>query len=186
MTVPEMPAYPSHKTVWALKIAQIIVVGDDGTTDENLIVDIVFEDNRFPTQRVCLAGKPKPSVGWYFVKYDDDYISFSPADKFEAGNTLVVPLPVPADLPDRTSFSPDDMQNWFSYHAPTRDQLVIYNEIRTAGFAFAAVVNRHVPAGADKTAAIRKIREAVMACNAAVACATVSTELPSSGPTGRP
>ena len=45
MTVPEMPAYQSHKTVWALKIAQIIVVGDDGTTDENLIVDIVFEDS---------------------------------------------------------------------------------------------------------------------------------------------
>lgn len=63
-----------------------------------------------------------------------------------------------------------DLNNWFSYHPPTPEQLVAYNDIRTAAKIYAETVNKHVPDSADKTAAIRKIRESVMAANLAVAC----------------
>lgn len=63
-----------------------------------------------------------------------------------------------------------DINNWFTYHAPTPEQLVAYNDIRLSAKIFAETVNKHVPDSADKTAAIRKIREATMAANAAVAC----------------
>jgi hypothetical protein len=67
-------------------------------------------------------------------------------------------------------FSQAEIQNWFSYHAPTPEQLVAYNDIRQAAKIYAETVNKHVPDSADKTAAMRKIRESVMAANLAVAC----------------
>lgn len=63
-----------------------------------------------------------------------------------------------------------DVNNWFSYHAPNAEQLVAYNDIRQAAKIYAETVNKHVPDSADKTAAMRKIRESVMAANLAVAC----------------
>jgi len=63
-----------------------------------------------------------------------------------------------------------DIDNWFSYHAPAPEQLVAYNDIRQAAKIYAETVNKHVPDSADKTAAMRKIRESVMAANLAVAC----------------
>lgn len=64
----------------------------------------------------------------------------------------------------------DQLDNWFSYHAPDATQLVHYDAIRKGARAFADVVNRSCPESADKTAAIRKIREATMTANASVAC----------------
>ena len=64
----------------------------------------------------------------------------------------------------------DQIDNWFTYHAPTPTQLVAYNDIRQAAKAYAETVNKSVPDCADKTAAIRKIRDSVMAANLAVAC----------------
>jgi hypothetical protein len=66
--------------------------------------------------------------------------------------------------------SQSDINRWFTYHAPTPEQLVAYNDIRQAAKIYAETVNKHVPDSADKTAAIRKIRESVMAANLAVAC----------------
>lgn len=63
-----------------------------------------------------------------------------------------------------------DIDNWFSYHAPTPEALEGYNVIRAAAKIYAETVNKHVPDSADKTAAIRKIRESVMASNLAIAC----------------
>ena len=63
-----------------------------------------------------------------------------------------------------------EIENWFTYHAPTAGQLDAYNQIRTAAKYYAEVVNEHVPDCADKTAALRKIRDSVMAANLAVAC----------------
>ena len=71
---------------------------------------------------------------------------------------------------DLRSFSQTDIENWFTYHAPTSEQLTQYHEIRTAAKIFAETINRHVPAGADKTATMRKLRDTVMAANAAIAC----------------
>lgn len=64
----------------------------------------------------------------------------------------------------------DDLENWFTYHAPTADQLPRYEAIRAAGKAFAAVILANAPSSADQTVAIRKVREAVMTANAAIAC----------------
>lgn len=64
----------------------------------------------------------------------------------------------------------DVLVNWFTYHKPTNDQGLRYEEIRSAGLAFARVIVSNTPPSADQTAAIRKIREAVMTANAALAC----------------
>jgi hypothetical protein len=57
----------------------------------------------------------------------------------------------------------------FSYHPPFGDANLRYENIRSAAKQFAKVVLINVPHGADRTAAIRKIREAVMTANAGVA-----------------
>ena len=63
-----------------------------------------------------------------------------------------------------------DIDNWFKYHAPTDDQKNRYAKIRAEARHFAHVVQKLTPACADQTAALRKIREAVMTANAAIAC----------------
>jgi len=62
------------------------------------------------------------------------------------------------------------LQNWFTYHTPTADQLPKCQAIREAGLAFARVLVENTPASADQTAAVRKIREAVMTANQSIAC----------------
>jgi hypothetical protein len=62
-----------------------------------------------------------------------------------------------------------DLQHIFSYHAPHGDQLDRYNRLRTAALVFAQAIIDDTPAGADQTAAIRKVREAVMTANASIA-----------------
>jgi hypothetical protein len=56
--------------------------------------------------------------------------------------------------------------NWVS----TPDQLPKYVAIRAAALAFANVINENAPDSPDKSAAVRMIREAAMAANAAIAC----------------
>ena len=62
------------------------------------------------------------------------------------------------------------IDNWFSYHAPTPEQLEKYNDLRQGARAFAHLINSLVPESADKTAAMRLLRESVMTANAAIAC----------------
>lgn len=64
----------------------------------------------------------------------------------------------------------EQIENWFSYHAPSSDDLVAYDKLRDAAKNFAKAINELCPESADKTAAIRKVREAVMTANASVAC----------------
>ncbi len=63
-----------------------------------------------------------------------------------------------------------DLDNWFTYHSPTTDQQTKYLAIREEAKRFAQVVRDNTPASADQTAAIRKIREATMTANQAIAC----------------
>ncbi len=63
-----------------------------------------------------------------------------------------------------------DIDNLFSYHPPKGDQTQRYERLRAAAKAFAEEIIRSTPSGADQTAAIRKVREAVMTANAAIAC----------------
>lgn len=64
----------------------------------------------------------------------------------------------------------EQLENWLTYHAPTPEQVVQYTAIRQAALSFAQVLVDHTPSSADQTAAVRKIREAVMTANAAIAC----------------
>ncbi len=64
----------------------------------------------------------------------------------------------------------EQLESWFTYHVPTMQQKAQYEEIRVAAKAFAATVVKNTPSGADQTAAVRKIREATMTANQAVAC----------------
>ena len=68
------------------------------------------------------------------------------------------------------AISQTEINNWFQYHAPTPEQLVAYTAIRDAAKIYAETVNKYVPDGADKTAAMRTIRNSVMQANLAVAC----------------
>jgi hypothetical protein len=46
---------------------------------------------------------------------------------------------------------------------------VSYEAIRVAARTFAGVLLRHTPVSADQSAALRKVREAVMTANASIA-----------------
>lgn len=62
------------------------------------------------------------------------------------------------------------IDNWFSYHPPTPEKTTSYCDLREAAKTFAKAIDLYCPDGADKSAAIRKVREAVMTANAAIAC----------------
>lgn len=63
----------------------------------------------------------------------------------------------------------DWLDDVFSYHRPTEDQLPRYERLRAGAHAFARIIMECAPKCADRTAAIRHIREAVMTANAAIA-----------------
>jgi hypothetical protein len=64
----------------------------------------------------------------------------------------------------------EDLDNWFTYHAPTNAQLPLYEKLRSAARHFADVILECTPPSADQSDAIRKVREAVMTANASIAC----------------
>ena len=61
------------------------------------------------------------------------------------------------------------IEDIFSYHSPTSEQSRIYQEINEAFQRTAKIINKLMPAGAGATVAIRKLSEARMQANAAVA-----------------
>lgn len=83
-TTMEMPKYQSHKKVWALKIKNII--GDMGGG-----AIIYPEEEGYGVIKVesDYVEKHAPFEGGYYVEYEGGYKSFSPADVFESGYTLL-------------------------------------------------------------------------------------------------
>lgn len=67
--------YQSHKVVEAFKIKEVIGIKLMDEQGRALYVDIDYLE------------KHRPREGGYFVKYEDGYQSFSPADAFESGYT---------------------------------------------------------------------------------------------------
>jgi hypothetical protein len=77
----ELPRYRCHKEVWALKIKDIDpAFGIITPVEEGYAPFEVSED---------YLVKHKPYVGGYYVVYKDGYRSFSPAEAFEDGYTLI-------------------------------------------------------------------------------------------------
>jgi len=68
------------------------------------------------------------------------------------------------------TISVSDLENWFEYHTPTPEQLPMYQAIRDAGKVLAKTILDNTASSADQTAAIRKVREACMTANQAIAC----------------
>lgn len=62
-----------------------------------------------------------------------------------------------------------NLDNIFMYHPPTSDDTVAYEKLRNSAKQFAQAIIDLTPASADQTAAIRKVREAVMTANSAIA-----------------
>lgn len=61
------------------------------------------------------------------------------------------------------------LENTFKYHAPNENDIQSYQHIRDAAKDLVRVILFHCPPCADRTAAIRKIREATMTANASIA-----------------
>lgn len=80
----EMPRYKCHKEVWALKIKEVRLHKTGN-------VELLFDDCKYaPTfEPPSFNEKHHPVPGGYLVVYKDGYRSFSPADAFEDGYTLV-------------------------------------------------------------------------------------------------
>jgi hypothetical protein len=66
--------------------------------------------------------------------------------------------------------SKNDIDNWFTYHAPEGRQIDDYKQIRMEAKQFALTILELTPPGADQEAALRRLRETVMAANLAIAC----------------
>jgi hypothetical protein len=64
----------------------------------------------------------------------------------------------------------EKIDHLFTYHPPDPRNIGDYEDIREAGRMMARVIVSTCPASADRSAAIRKVREAVMTANAALAC----------------
>ena len=62
-----------------------------------------------------------------------------------------------------------NIEELFTYHKPTEGQPEKYQKIRDKAKELAHVIVDNTPACADQTAAIRKLREAVMTANASIA-----------------
>jgi len=64
----------------------------------------------------------------------------------------------------------DEIENWFTYHPPKGDQVMVYEDMRNRARELAHFINQHCPEGAEKEAALLSLRKTVMWANAGIAC----------------
>ena len=72
----------------------------------------------------------------------------------------------------------DNLEDVFSYHRPTQDQAERHSEVKVAARAFAAAILRLAPDCADRAAALRHVREAMMTASAAIALEPAAGDAP--------
>jgi hypothetical protein len=84
----ELPKYRCHKEVWALKIKEIAPGRADGKGPGQTLH---FVDQRYAPRSMdeLWISKNNPQEGGYWVQYKGGYESYSPADAFEEGYTLI-------------------------------------------------------------------------------------------------
>lgn len=63
----------------------------------------------------------------------------------------------------------EGVEEVFSYHAPTPEQVEIYNNLRKEFLLLAKEILHVIPPSATRTVALRKLWECSMICNAAIA-----------------
>lgn len=74
-----------------------------------------------------------------------------------------------AEAPQRRATEAEEIDIAFTYQRPDEDKYRTYAGVRAAGKALALAILNAAPKCADRTSAIRKVREAVMDANAAIA-----------------
>ena len=79
------------------------------------------------------------------------------------------PYPTAAPQAAREMSEAERLDLAFTYHVPSDRQSRLYAGVRVAGQALALAILNAAPKCADRTDAIRKVREAVMTANAAIA-----------------
>ena len=85
-----MPAYKSHKTVWAVKIAEIRQHNGVTAFVGGSWLIVPTDPNCAPIEVPhAFIQKHTPLAGGYFVIYEDGYQSYSPDTAFETGYTLI-------------------------------------------------------------------------------------------------
>lgn len=116
---------------------------------------------RFARDRSDIFGRARVAHFCLEVLTNSD----APRERVESSHALNLSIAEGENIMDASL-----IENWFTYHAPNPEQLTAYGRLRQAAAAFANVINESVPDSADKSAAIRKVREAVMTANASIAC----------------
>lgn len=82
----ELPRYKSHKSVWALKIADIGFDPISSRGDGGGATITPAEAGYAPFKvDAAYVQKHDPKAGGYYVVYADGYKSWSPAEAFEEG-----------------------------------------------------------------------------------------------------
>jgi hypothetical protein len=80
----------------------------------------------------------------------------------------------------KTELNPDEraaIDTLFTYHAPTPDQIEGLRLVREQAKEFADVIVMCCPRSADRSAALRLLREAVMTANASIVVPPVGNVL---------
>ena len=91
----EMPKYKCHKEVHALKIQGVAASGTQSEPGSGIKYNgdlhLIPDDKRYDKIVVSesFGNKHQPVAGCYYVVYRDGYASFSPAEAFESGYTLI-------------------------------------------------------------------------------------------------
>lgn len=89
-----MRKYKCHKEVMAAKITEI-----QGITPESDKPRLYFETMTAIEKDIDWFIKHTPQVGGYLVEYEDGYQSYSPAEAFESGYTLIEDEEEEPDVP---------------------------------------------------------------------------------------
>lgn len=70
---------------------------------------------------------------------------------------------------ERKMITDKDIEEYFTYHSPSGEQVERYAQLRNAAKSFAAALVELTPVSADQTYAVRLLRQCVMTANQAIA-----------------
>lgn len=79
---PILPRWQCHKRVTAAQIQRVEMLTDGGAV-------LHFPAGQHGRVSSAYMERCRPEEGGYWVRYDDDYESYSPKEAFEDGYTLI-------------------------------------------------------------------------------------------------
>lgn len=79
----------------------------------------------------------------------------------------VSPAQAQGILPPTDTYG-DQIEHWFTYQTPTTDQIAQMRDLREKAKELAHLMVTHCPPSADRSAAIRLLRESIMTANASI------------------